>query len=589
MADTTTLAKAFVKPEIGAHPDTWGNILNSDFDLIDKAVAGVANIAISGDFTLSAAQAQNLIYVISGTLAANATLTFPPFYGPAFIRNTTSGGFALSCVMNTGGAAVSIAFGTNRMIVGDGTGFSMNTDSVAKAGDTMTGPLVINSSLTVNGSTSIGNYLFFGPPNGAVNTIGGPLVFADANSAVWKLGSGNQNFLFQNYAGTLAAAINSAGGITANSLGLGGVGGAVLNVPSGGITVAGNSTFGSLVLTGPGGAVLSVPGGGITVAGPCTLGSVNGHTIGPPGIVYPGTEGHSIAFGWNGANLIAHVDGTGAPGALASVGQLGGYMPLSGGAISGSLTIGGGLVVGGGGATAINVPSGGVNAVSVTISGIQLSNDGGGALYTPNKIRGAGLQSDGALSVGGGATIGGALTVNGTPLTCQNIDAQNDVAARGVFRLSPVGGSKGARIELCGGSSWDYVQFSVVGGGPGGAELYISPDANGSGFIIFADAGFSDARLKENIRDSEVDALAAILATPVRAFDWNEEGEQRMPGVGPVLAGLVADEVEKTMPFVVRTTSRDDMRRIVDQHLTPYLFRAIQQLTERLEALEAKV
>jgi hypothetical protein len=419
-------------------------------------------------------------------------------------------------------------------------GISVPGNLVVGGNATVSGGITVAGGITAAGNLAIGSYLYFSGATGSVNGAGGPLIFADGNTMVFKEGSGANGYWFQNYAGANVATISAAGALTVQ-------------------------------------------------------GAINGLQLVSNGITYPSTEGHVIAFGWNGANVVAHVDGTATPGALATVSNLAGYLPLSGGTISGPLSVNanaavaGTLVVGGSGAAAINVPSGGVNAVSVTVSGLQLSNDGTNALYTPNKIRGAGLQSDGTLLVGGGATIGGALTVNGTPLACQNVDAANDINARGVFRWFPNGGgSKGARIELCSGSSWDFVQFSVVGGGPGGAELYISPDANSSGFIIFADTGFSDARLKKNIRDSEVDALAAILATPVRAFDWNEEGEGRMPNVGSVSVGLVADEVEKTMPFVVRTTSRDDMRRIIDQRLTPYLFRAIQQLAERLETLEAK-
>lgn len=50
MVDTTTTNYGFVKPEISGSPDTWGNKLNSNFDIVDaqlKAV-DVAKVPIAG-------------------------------------------------------------------------------------------------------------------------------------------------------------------------------------------------------------------------------------------------------------------------------------------------------------------------------------------------------------------------------------------------------------------------------------------------------------------------------------------------------------------------------------------------------------
>jgi hypothetical protein len=97
-------------------------------------------------------------------------------------------------------------------------------------------------------------------------------------------------------------------------------------------------------ITGTGTFALSVPvsiangGSGATTAGgapwlPLTGGIVSGNGIGYSGVP-AGETGHTISFGWNGASLIAHVDGTNNPGGL---------LPLSGGTLSGALTVNGAL------------------------------------------------------------------------------------------------------------------------------------------------------------------------------------------------------------------------------------------------------
>jgi hypothetical protein len=130
----------------------------------------------------------------------------------------------------------------------------------------------------------------------------------------------------------------------------------------------------------------------------------------------------------------------------------------------------------------------------------------------------------------------------------------------------------------------------------GSGYFQVSPDQGASGLLITPAAGFSDARLKLNIRDSEIDALAVIGAIPVRAFEWTEEGRKLMPRDGASVAcGIVAQELEDLIPGAVDIVpiagglAGGGMRRIVDDRLDAYYIRAIQQLTERLTQVEARL
>jgi hypothetical protein len=179
------------------------------------------------------------------------------------------------------------------------------------------------------------------------------------------------------------------------------------------------------------------------------------------------------------------------------------------------------------------------------------------------------------------------ISNNSGYLYSAGIWSANDSIAPGVFRRSPSGSIyKGGRLEMWYGSDWDNVAFAM-----GGGNFLFSPDLGGSGYYV-TPTPFSDARLKADIRDTEVDALAALIATPVRAFSWNAEGIAFQPHITDpnVSIGFVAQEVEETMPEAVEQSpyKNHNTLHIVDHNITPYLVRAIQQLAERLAQLEAK-
>jgi hypothetical protein len=98
----------------------------------------------------------------------------------------------------------------------------------------------------------------------------------------------------------------------------------------------------------------------------------------------------------------------------------------------------------------------------------------------------------------------------------------------------------------------------------------------------------SDARLKKNIHIApEFDSLAAIVATPIRSFEWlgHDKG---------IPHGFVSSDLRETLPDVVRPmpSGQEELGDIDHIDILPMLahcFRAIRQLHEEIAALkEAK-
>jgi hypothetical protein len=100
-------------------------------------------------------------------------------------------------------------------------------------------------------------------------------------------------------------------------------------------------------------------------------------------------------------------------------------------------------------------------------------------------------------------------------------------------------------------------------------------------------SAISDARLKENVQDIDV-GLGAILALKPRKFDWKAGKGKDIKGD----RGFIAQEFEQVFPQLVDewkdpAPEGEAPYKSVRQDLIPVLVKAIQELTARVEALEA--
>ncbi len=100
-------------------------------------------------------------------------------------------------------------------------------------------------------------------------------------------------------------------------------------------------------------------------------------------------------------------------------------------------------------------------------------------------------------------------------------------------------------------------------------------------------SAISDARLKENVQDIDA-GLGAILALKPRKFDWKAGKGKDIKGD----RGFIAQEFEQVFPDLIDTwkdpaPEGEAPYKSVRQDLIPVLVKAIQELTARVEALEA--
>ena len=106
---------------------------------------------------------------------------------------------------------------------------------------------------------------------------------------------------------------------------------------------------------------------------------------------------------------------------------------------------------------------------------------------------------------------------------------------------------------------------------------------------LYTDGQVSDIRLKENIENSETDALETVNRMKVRQFDW----EERMGGWHQNI-GFVADELEEIDPNLALGGGYDengemDIKQINSPYLLNYAIKAIQELSAKVDEQEKHI
>ena len=208
------------------------------------------------------------------------------------------------------------------------------------------------------------------------------------------------------------------------------------------------------------------------------------------------------------------------------------------------------------------------------------------SLFTDGCELGANFSTDGSATIGKSLSVGGNATVNGTLMF---YELENQAKTSGKVKRQPVASVSADDSQVA------YL-FSGTGSKHGDAATYrrlgIRAKWGGSGFstdYLYTTSQVSDIRLKENIENSETDALETVNQMKVRQFDWKE----RMGGWHQNI-GFVADELEEIDPNLALGGGYDengemDIKQINSPYLLNYAIKAIQELSAKVDEQEKRI
>lgn len=211
------------------------------------------------------------------------------------------------------------------------------------------------------------------------------------------------------------------------------------------------------------------------------------------------------------------------------------------------------------------------------------------SLFTDGCELGANILTNGSLTVEGAARLKGGTYVQGifSFEDSEQTDKISPVRRRPIATLGTVG--KKVAFIGCGqkptGSTdlgTSYKNYLEIRGQFTGGETFVTDK-------FYSGSAPSDIRLKENVKNSETDALETVNQMKVRQFDWKE----RMGGWHQNI-GFVADELEEIDPNLALGGGYDengemDIKQINSPYLLNYAIKAIQELSAKVEAQEKRI
>ena len=211
------------------------------------------------------------------------------------------------------------------------------------------------------------------------------------------------------------------------------------------------------------------------------------------------------------------------------------------------------------------------------------------SLFTDGCELGANILTNGSLTVERAAGLKGGAYVQGSFSfeDSEQTDERSPVRRRPIATLGTVG--KKVAFIGCGQTQTggtdigaSYKNYLEVRGQFTGAKNFVTSK-------FYSGSAPSDIRLKENVKNSETDALETVNRMKVRQFDWKE----RMGGWHQDI-GFVADELEEIDPNLALGGGYDengemDIKQINSPYLLNYAIKAIQELSAKVDEQEKRI
>lgn len=121
MPSSFTTNKGYELMATGEQNNVWGIHLNTIISTLDLNMGGNLIVPVSSsNVTLSAAQAENVFFSVTGTLTSNVAVIFPAVGGFYVVKNGTSGAFTVTA-KTPSGTGVVVPQGSTIWVYSDGT------------------------------------------------------------------------------------------------------------------------------------------------------------------------------------------------------------------------------------------------------------------------------------------------------------------------------------------------------------------------------------------------------------------------------------------------------------------------------------